>query len=401
MTDRCPARLYHPEDLPGMTFDPVFLELLRDEPVARIRMRYGEGEAWLVTRYEDVKFVTSDPRFSRKIMGRPFPKMTRHHIPMDRAVSFSDPPEHARVRRVVARDFSPGSVERLRPTAEKIMHRCLDELVAAGPPADLVRHVTSPFPMAVLGELMGIPESDRPWLIECSSQVLSMAPDQAAVDRINGIKAEVAEYFLALVESRRADPRDDVVSTVAAARERGDLDDEEVAAMTVLLALNGWHAVRNNSTNMVYVLLTDPELRSRLKADLGLVPTAVEELLRYIPHKRGIGQPRIATEDVEIRGVRISKGDVVYVSYVAANWDEDVYPEPDRVDLDRPEVPHLAFGHGPHYCMGPMLARMESQVLLSSLLTRLPDLALAVPPEQVAWQPNALIRGPLELPVTW
>ncbi|MDA3645442.1 cytochrome P450 [Saccharopolyspora indica] len=394
--------MYEPPNISGLGFEPELAEFLRDEPVARIRMRFGEGEAWLVTRYEDVKFVTSDPRFSRKaVAGWPFPKMTKHYLPMDRALSFADPPEHARIRRVVAKAFAPRAVELLRGRAEQVVSERVDALVAAGRPADLVEHVTSPFPMAMIGEVLGVPVADRPWLVECATTLMRVAQDQGEVDRAYQVRAAVYEYIHELVERRRVQPRDDLASVLAEARERGELDDEELGGSAILIALNGWHAVRCNSSCMVYVLLTDVRLRERLLADRALIPRAVEELLRFIPHKRGIGQPRVALEDVEIQGVRIRAGEVVYVSYVTANWDPAVFPDPERIDLDRVEVPHLAFGHGPHYCVGPLLARMEAQVLLEVLLSRLPDLRLAVAPQEVAWQRDVLIRTPVALPVMW
>lgn len=132
-----------------------------------------------------------------------------------------------------------------------------------------------------------------------------------------------------------------------------------------------------------------------------MVPKAVDELLRWIPHKHGVGQPRIATVDIEVGGARIAAGDIVYVSYVAANWDEEVYPEPGRIDFERQGPPHVAFGHGPHFCVGPLLARMESEVLLATLADRLPGLRLAIPADRVRWQTEVLIRGPVDLPVAW
>ncbi|GAA0529870.1 biflaviolin synthase CYP158A2 [Saccharopolyspora subtropica] len=402
MSAGCPARWYVPPNIDGVDFEPQLAEFLRDEPVARIRMRHGEGEAWLVTRYEDVKFVTSDPRFSRAaIVGRSFPRMTEHVVPLDRAVSLVDPPEHARIRRVVSKALAARSIEQLRGRAEEVLAERLDALVRAGRPADLVEHVTEPFPMMIIGDLLGVPEADRPWLMWCADSVLTAVRGRVEAERIGRVKAGMYEYFQELTAKRLADPRDDVATMLAQACERGEIDQRELGALVVLLWSNGWHAVRANSSSMVFVLLTDAGLRERLLADRGLVPRAVEELLRYVPHKRGVGQPRVATEDVEIRGVRIRAGEAVYVSYVAANWDEEVFADPGRVDVDREEIPHLAFGHGPHYCMGPLLARMEEQVLLEGLLDRLAGVRLAVPVEQVPWQRDALIRRPVALPVTW
>ncbi|MFD9634403.1 cytochrome P450 [Streptomyces violascens] len=384
-----------------MDFDPFLSESLRNAPVSRIRLPHGEGDCWLVTRYEDVRFVTSDPRFSRDITGRPIPKMTKHFIPMDRALSFVDPPGHARVRAVVAPAFTQRAMDRLRPRAQELLDRRVDRMMAAGPPADLVQHITSPFPLDVVSELIGVPPADRTRIRDWAQTLLTRASDEAAAARALEVRAAAGAYFRELAARRRAEPRDDLMSVMVAAVDNGQIDEEELLALTTLMELNGWHAVCNNTSNMVYALLTQDGLMDRLRSEPELVPQAVEELLRWIPHKHGVGQPRIATQDVEVGGVLIRDGEFVYVSYVAANWDELVYPDPERIDVERQGPPHLAFGHGPHYCVGPLLARMESEVLLSTLINRLPDLRLALPPEQVRWQTNVLIRGPVDLPVTW
>ncbi|MFD9818937.1 cytochrome P450 [Streptomyces violascens] len=384
-----------------MDFDPFLSESLRNAPVSRIRLPHGEGDCWLVTRYEDVRFVTSDPRFSRDITGRPIPKMTKHFIPMDRALSFVDPPGHARVRAVVAPAFTQRAMDRLRPRAQELLDRRVDRLMAAGPPADLVQHITSPFPLDVVSELIGVPPADRTRIRDWAQTLLTRASDEAAAARALEVRAAAGAYFRELAARRRAEPRDDLMSVMVAAVDNGQIDEEELLALTTLMELNGWHAVCNNTSNMVYALLTQDGLMDRLRSEPELVPQAVEELLRWIPHKHGVGQPRIATQDVEVGGLLIRDGEFVYVSYVAANWDELVYPDPERIDVERQGPPHLAFGHGPHYCVGPLLARMESEVLLSTLINRLPDLRLALPPEQVRWQTNVLIRGPVDLPVTW
>ncbi|MFI6055057.1 cytochrome P450 [Streptomyces violascens] len=389
------------EDLPALDFDPFLREALRDSPVSRIRLPHGKGDCWLVTRYDDVRFVTSDPRFSRDITGRPIPKMTKHFIPMDRALSFVDPPGHARVRAVVAPAFTQRAVDRLRPRVQELLDTRLERLVAAGPPADIVRHITSPFPLDVVSELIGVPPADRPRIRDWAQTLLTRSSDEAAAERAVQARGAAGAYFRELAARRRAEPQDDLMSVMVAAVDDGRIDEEELLALTTLMELNGWHAVCNNTSNMVYALLTQDGLMNRLRSEPELVPQAVEELLRWIPHKHGVGQPRIATQDVEVGGVLIRGGEFVYVSYIAANWDELVYPDPERIDVERQGPPHLAFGHGPHFCVGPLLARMESEVLLSTLVNRLPDLRLALPPEQVRWQTNVLIRGPVDLPVTW
>lgn len=396
----CP-RMYDVADLPELDFDPFLRESLRDAPVSRIRLPHGEGDCWLVTRYADVRFVTSDARFSRDIVGLPIPKMTKHFVPLDRAVSFVDPPDHARVRAVVAPAFTKRSIDRLRPRAQAVLDRLVDGLIEAGSPADLIHHVTSPFPLEVVGEVLGIPASDRRSVRDWAQVLLTRASDQAGAERAKEVKDAARDYFRELAARRRAEPRSDLMSVMVAAVDEGRIDEEELLALATLMGLNGWHSVRNNTSNMLYALLTRNGLMDRLRAEPGLVPRAVEELLRWIPHKHGVGQPRIATEDVKVGGVVIRRGEFVYVSYVAANWDEQVYPDPGRIDFDRQGPPHVAFGYGPHFCVGPLLARMESEVLLSTLVRRLPTIRLAIPQTRVRWQTEVLIRGPVDLPVTW
>ncbi|KUL58479.1 MULTISPECIES: cytochrome P450 [unclassified Streptomyces] len=396
------APLYEVSDLTALDFDPFLRRALRTAPLIRVRLPHGApGECWLATRHDAVRFVTSDSRFSRDIVGRPLPTMNRYLIPLDRAVSFVDPPDHTRVRSVVASAFNRSGMTVMRPRAQAVLDRLIDSMVAAGPPTDFIEHVTSPFPMHVIGEVLGVPETDRPRLRTWASAVLSRAKDEAEVERARLAKEEARAYFLEVARERRSRPQDDLISELGAAVERGRIEEEELLALVTLMALNGWHAVRNHTSNMVYLLLTDEKLKSRLHSDPEAVPAAVEELLRWIPHKHGVGQARIATEDVEVGGVLVRRGEAVYVSYVAANWDEQCYPEPHRFDIDRKGPPHLAFGYGPHHCVAPLLARMEAELLLTTLLTRLPDLRLAVEPADVPWQKDVLIRGPVTLPVTW
>ncbi|MGW1765586.1 cytochrome P450 [Streptomyces sp. NPDC002073] len=402
MTGDGGAPLYEVSDLAALDFDPFLREALRAGPVVRIRLAHGTpGECWLAARHDIVRFVTSDPRFSRDIVGRPLPSMNRYLVPLDRAVSFVDPPDHTRVRSVVSAAFNRFGTAALRPRAQAVLDERIDAMTAAGSPADLVRHVTSPFPLHVIGDLLGIPEADRPLLSGWADSILTRAKDEAGVERAGRAKDEVRAFFRELARERRGRPRRDLVSDLGAAVHNGRIEEEELLALATLMGINGWHAVRNHTSNMVYLLLTDDTLMHRLRSDPDSVPAAVEELLRWIPHKHGVGQARVATEDVEVGGSVIHRGEAVYVSYVAANWDERHYPEPHRIDIDRAGPPHLAFGYGPHHCLAPMLARMEAELLLGTLVSRLPGLRLAVDPGEVAWQKDVLIRGPVALPVTW
>ncbi|MER5865212.1 cytochrome P450 [Kitasatospora sp. NPDC002040] len=398
-TTAAPVHFWNPPDLPGLDFDPLLHRLLHEDPVARVRLPHGDGHAWLVTRYEEVRFVSVDPRFSRQaVYGRSVTRLAPHFIPMDGAVGFADPPDHTRMRRVVAKAFTARSMHRLREHAQQVMDRLLDAMAEHGGPLDLMAHLNRPFPLAMMCELMGVPPADHALIAHWSDTVISASAGREASERA---KEEFAEYFTELLGCRRLEPRDDLAGVLAEAVQEGTLELHEAVGLAVLVQIGGGHAVRNNSANMVFALLTHPGHLARLRGQPALLPQAVDELLRYIPHRNAVGLSRIALEDVEVGGVLIPAGDPVYVSYLTANRDPSVFADPELLDFDRCPNPHVAFGHGPHYCPGAALARLESELIVGSLWDRFPGLRLAVPEDQLVWQRGALIRGPETLPVTW
>ncbi|MGW3265201.1 cytochrome P450 [Streptomyces sp. NPDC001056] len=393
-----PVRHWPALDLTGTDFDPVLTELMREGPVTRIQLPNGEGWAWLVTRYDDVRMVTNDPRFGREaVMDKPVTRLAPHFIPDRGAVGFLDPPDHTRLRRSVTAAFTAKGVERVREKARGMLDELIDRLLADGPPADLTATVLSPFPIAVICELMGVPAADRHDMHEWTQLILSSAHGKEVSERA---KREMGAYFSDLIGARGRSTAEDVTSLLGAAVGRGEVTLEEAVGLAVLLQIGG-EAVTNNSGQMFYLLLTRPDLAERLCSAPEIRPRAIDELLRFIPHRNAVGLSRIALEDVEIRGVRIRAGDAVYVSYLAANRDPEVFPDPEEIDFSRSPNPHVSFGFGPHYCPGGQLARLESELLVDALLDRIPGLKLAVPPEEVPFKKGALIRGPAALPVMW
>ncbi|MGW5327120.1 cytochrome P450 [Streptomyces sp. NPDC004014] len=389
------------DDLPALEPDPFLDEVLRDEPVTRITLPYGSGDAWLVTRYEDVRFITSDPRFSRAgIVERAVTGMAPVAVASQSAgLQYIDPPRHTRLRRVVARAFTARGMDRLRPPAERTAHRMLDGMEQAGPPADLMEHLHTPFPNAVVCFFLGADEGDwRDWAGN-SEALLSEDPDGG--DRNRAAREATRARVVGLLARRREDPREDLASVLAGAAATGEISDDEALSLAMAVYVSGGHPVRNNSGSMMYALLTHPGHLDRLRRDPALVPKAVEELYRFVPHRNGVGIPRIATEDVEVGGRLIRAGDVVYNAYVAANRDPSVFPDPDVLDFTRDGAGHLAFGHGPHFCPAAPMARMEAEVMIRAVLGRFPRLRLAVAAEDVEFQREGLIRGPRVLPVTW
>ncbi|MEU8968013.1 cytochrome P450 [Streptomyces monashensis] len=393
-----PIRHWPALDLTGTDFDPVLRELMREGPVTRIQLPNGEGWAWLVTRYDDVRMVTNDARFSREaVMDQPVTRLAPHFIPDPGAVGFLDPPDHTRLRRSVAAAFTAKGVERVREKSQALLDELVDELLQDGPPADLTARILSPFPIAVICEMMGVPAADRHVMHTWTQLILSSAHGKEVSEKA---KREMAAYFSDLIGLRENSTAEDVTSLLGAAVGRREVTLGEAVGLAVLLQIGG-EAVTNNSGQMFYLLLTRPDLVNLLRERPEIRPRAIDELLRYLPHRNAVGLSRIAMVDVEIRGVRISAGDPVYVSYLAANRDPDVFPDPETIDFSRSPNPHVSFGFGPHYCPGGQLARLEEELLVDTLLDRVPDLRLAVPPDQVPFRKGALIRGPEAVPVTW
>ncbi|MFD0279679.1 cytochrome P450 [Kitasatospora sp. NPDC127111] len=385
----------------GLEFDPLLKRILTEEPIARIRLPHGEGEAWLATRYEDVRVVTTDRRFSRAAgIGRDLPRMTPAPIAQVEAINLMDPPAHNRLRRLVAKGFTNRQVERMRPRTQRIVDGYLDEMAEHGSPADLVRHLSARLPMTTICELLDIPERDRAELRGHAVAMMAMGPGGG--DGQVRAKAALRAYFTELTAARRRDPGEDLISALATARDEEELlDDQELAVMAMVLLVTGHDTSTYQLSNITYTLLTHPEQLAGLRARPETLPRALEELLRFIPFRQGVGIARVATEDVELGGVPIRAGEAVHVSYLAANRDPAVFERPDELDLDRGAAHHMTFGHGTHHCAGAHLARMELQVAIGTLLRRFPGLRLAVPAEELDWRTGSIWRYPRTLPVAW
>ncbi|MCS7476282.1 cytochrome P450 [Umezawaea endophytica] len=398
MTTSQEPRNYPFGEADRLELDPTYEELRRTEPVARVRLPYG-GDAWLVTKYDDVKTVLSDLRFSRAaVLGQDVPRA----MPMiqDRQSILSmDPPEHGRLRKLVAKGFTMRRVEQLRDRAQEIVDGLLDEMEKEGSPADLVEALNMPLPITIICEMLGVPYDDRAEFRNWSDRALAITaftPEEitAGFENLQG-------YIAELVAERRQSPTDDVLGTLVTARDEGDrLTEEELVNFGVTLLVAGHETTANQLGNFLYTLLSNPDRLAELRADPDLVPAAVEELLRITPLGGSAGFPRIATEDVELSGVTIPAGDAVFIGQ-AGNRDPAVFPDPNRIDFHRENNAHVAFGHGVHHCVGAPLARMELQVAIGTLLSRYPALELAVPVDEVPFKKGRLVRGPRELLVRW
>ncbi|MEV6118454.1 cytochrome P450 [Streptomyces sp. NPDC052109] len=392
-----PVRDWPTPDLDGTEFDPVLAGLMREGPLTRIRLPFGEGWAWLATRYDDVKLITNDPRFSRsEVTHRQVTRMAPNFAPRPGSLAWADQPDHNRLRKPVAGAFTVSAMKRLRPRAQAILDELVEGVVRDGPPADLIERVLEPFPISVVSEVMGVPAADRERVHAWTREIISTNGVEAAGRAKEGLYG----WITATIRSRADSPGEDVYSMLGGAVARGDISEEEAVGLAGPLQIGG-EAVTHNCGQMLYLVLTRPELTERMRARPEARGPVLDELFRYIPHRASVGLARIAREDVDIAGHRIAAGEPVYVSYLAANRDPAVFPDPDRIDPDRDPNPHVAFGNGPHFCTGTLLARLQTELLVDTLLDRLPGLRLAVPAEEVRWRHRTMIRGPRTLPVTW
>ena len=398
-TSQEPATPYPFGVADGLSVHPKLAEVRQTTPVLRIAMPYG-GDAWLATRYDDVKMVLADPRFSMaatvgKDVPRPVP-----NIQTESSILTMDPPEHGRLRKLVAKAFTVRRVEALRPRIQQIIDDLTGTMLAAGSPADLAASVNWPLPITVICEMLGVPLADQGTFRQWTDGLLAIDGD-GSKSQVN--RRHLQDYLAGLIATHRAEPQDDLLTELITARDVDDrLTEAELVNFSIALLLAGHETTANQTGNFVFLLLANRGLWDSLVADPSLVPAAVEELLRFVPLGGGAGFARIAKEDVVLAsGHPIAAGDAVMADMSSANRDESVYPHADQVDFHRPENQHVAFGHGAHHCLGAPLARMEMQMAVTSLVTRVPTLRLAVPAEEVEWKTDRLIRGVRSLPVAW
>ena len=381
-----------------LDIDPLYAELRATEPMTRIRMPYG-GVGWLATRYEDVRAINADPRLSRSATRDrdDVPRMTRDENYRPSIIN-TDPPDHTRLRRLVAKAFTARRMEALRPRVQELVATAIDGMIAQGPPADLVAHLALPLPIGVICELLGVPYEDRDRFRAWSDAVLSTTA--LSPEEIQRAYHELGGYLAGLVARRREEPTDDLLGTLVVARDEGDrLSEEELVVFGITLLVAGHETTANQLGNFVYTLLTHPGQLDVLYRKPDLVPQAVEELLRFIPLGMGAGFPRIATEDVEIGGVTVRAGEAVFVSSISANRDSAVFDDPDRLDITRTDNAHLAFGHGVHRCIGAELGRMELKLAYPALVRRFPEMRLAVDPAELTFRKRSIVYGVESLPV--
>jgi pimeloyl-[acyl-carrier protein] synthase len=342
--------------------------------------------SWILTRYADVSAVLrDDDRFS-----------AQQGLPTSMLVS--DPPDHTRLRSLVAKAFTARTVSGLAPRIQLIVDQLLDDASATGQ-FDAIAQLAYPLPLPVIAELLGV-EPERRDFFRTQSQKIAVAlgpiKDMNIAVRANEGRDELLTYFSTLIEKRRAEPRADLISALIQAEDRGDfLNHAELLAMLLLLLVGGHETTVNLIGNGLLALLHNPDQLDLLRSQDGIEKCAVEELLRYDSPVQYSG--RVAMTELDLGGKCIRPGEGVRMILGAANRDPEVFADPDCLDITRDPNPHVAFGHGIHFCLGAQLARLEAQIAVPALVRRFPNLRLGT--DTVTWRPAAVLRGLKSLPL--
>ena len=379
----------------GLALNEAYQAAREAEGMVRVRMPHGE-DAWLATRYADARLVLGDRRFSRAMAEhRDEPRIAAHRRPG--GILMMDPPDHTRLRTLVAKAFTVRRVELLRPRVAELAQGLIDDMKAAGPPADLVDRYALPIPVAVICELLGVPAADRPRFRVWSDA--AMTTSGLTVEQAGQNREELRAYMAGLIAEHRAEPRDDLMTALIEARDVKDrLTELELVDLCVGLLVAGHETTASQIPNFVYALLDEPGQWEKLCADPDLIPSAVEELLRFVPLGAGAASARYASEDVQVGAVLVKAGEPVLVATGAANRDALQFTEAEGLTLSRQDNHHLGFGHGVHHCLGAPLARLELQEALKALTREMPNLRVT---GDIVWKTQMLVRGPRSMPIGW
>jgi cytochrome P450 len=379
---------------------PLEYRKFREERgVLRVKVPSGE-EAWLVTRYADVRAVLADERFSSSVTAPGYPKGFYFPVvPQPGAFVAADPPDHTRYRRMIMSQFTKKRAEALRPRVQKLVDERIDEMEAGPNPVNLVTAFARPVPLMVVCDLLGVPYKDRTAFGRWINTLVESNPSPAAR---NASASALFGYMNQLVAEKERQPTDDVLGRLAGDQIRkGELSRSEAVVMGMMLLSAGFDTTASSIALSVLALLQNPAELKRLREHPELIGGAVEELLRnqnVMQH----GVARVAKEDVEICGQLIRAGEGVIALTSSADRDDSVYPDADQVDITRSGSSPLAFGHGSHSCIAKFLARVELQIALLTLIQRLPGLRLASRPEELEFRrPTAMVHSVNELPVAW
>ncbi|WP_438016676.1 cytochrome P450 [Sorangium sp. So ce315] len=376
------------------------LRLREEAPIAKVKLPNGRT-VWAVTSHKHIRAILSDPRFSSNRRDPNFPTLAHERppsSPLKPLLIELDPPEHGAARRAVLGEFTVQRTNALGPRIQEIVDQHIDAMLAGPRPVDLVQALALPVPSLVICELLGVPYADHEFFQTRSAQLVGQKTPADVIARSVG---ELMAYLGQLVASRVENPTDDLLGRqIQKQREGGGVDFEGLIGLSFLLLIAGHETTANMISLSTLVLMQNPEKLAALRQDPSKTVGAVEELLRYFTiAESALG--RLATEDVEIGGVLIRAGEGVLALANTANRDPEVFEDAAALDLERGARNHLAFGFGPHQCLGQNLARLELQIVIDTLFRRIPGLRPAVPVEALSFKDDATVYGIRELPVTW
>lgn len=371
-------------------------------PVAHIRLPSGD-KAMLVTRYDDVRQVLSDPRFTRNLAEEGAARITTNEggsvFENKDAAELSGGEQHEKWRRFIMRWFTVKRISAMQQSIEAMAHQLIDKMVAKGPPADLVSDLAFPLPVWVIAEILGIAVDDRDKLAHWSNSMLTMT--QFTQEEVDKAQMEFVHYLMGHIAKKRAAPGDDLLSDLIRAADQGEHISEKILLMTAQGVLVAGHETTSNMIGkMMGMLLSERKRWEQLVAEPSLVRSAVEEVLRFDANA-GFGLPRFISEEIELSGTKVPSRSTLICSMAAANRDEKAFERADEMVLNRSPNPHLTFGAGAHSCVGQALARTELQTVLNVLLRRLPTLELAVAPSELPRREGLLVGGIEKVLVRW
>lgn len=378
-----------------------YRQLRENAPISQVSLPDGK-QAWVVCRHEDIRAMLTDPRFSSDRANPAFPLLTARARPIRASNAASlismDPPEHGPARRAVVGEFTVKRMQALQPRIQQIVDEHINMMLAGPRPTDLVRALSLPVPSLVICEMLGVPYSDHDFFQSRTSRLINRRTEieerQTAFD-------ELRSYLDDLVADKEAHPGNDLIGRqIRKQGENGSVDHDALVSLTFLLLVAGHETTANMISLGTMMLLENPDQLDRMRRDPSKTLSAIEELLRYFTIA-DLANSRVAVADVELGGVLIHAGEGVLALSSGANRDPEAFLDPDTFDIERHARNHVAFGYGPHQCLGQNLARMELQIVFDTLFRRIPGLRLAATVDELPFKHDAFIFGLHELPVTW
>jgi cytochrome P450 len=378
---------------------PIYARLRAESPVYRTKVAFWLPAIWVITRYADVVSVLKDQRFSKDYVQK-YPWLPRFIRAMYRNLITVDPPDHTRLRALVQKAFTPRMIEDLRGRIQRLCDELLDR-AGGSDTIELMQAYALPVPLTIIADLLGVPVQDRPRFEPWTKKVAAAGSSASLGDFLRALPAIVSlgRYVRRLIALRRAAPQEDLITALVRAEESGNrLTQDEIVSMVLLLLIAGYETTVHLIATGALTLMQHPEQGRRLQASPALAASAVEEILRYTSPVE-FATPRLTLEEITIGSVTIPRGELVVASLGSANHDESQFPDPETFDIAREPNKQVSFGMGSHFCLGAALARLETEIALTTLFRRLPSLHLAVPADALRWRKSLAMRGVTELPV--